>query len=286
MTTTPAGASTLMRFYLGAHHPHWLARTDVPLCVSRRALARLRTLARARGRWALDSGGFTELSTHGAWRVTARAYAEEARRFATEIGGLDFAAIQDWMCEPAVRARTGLTVEDHQRRTIASYLTLTELAPEVPWLPVVQGWCSGDYEDHVEAYAVAGIDLAHAPLVGVGSICRRQATLRTGIILGTLAGLGLRLHGFGVKTTGLRAYQHHLASADSMAWSVGARFRPPLDGHAHKTCANCLEWALGWRDELLERLAQKEHLPTFHNSTKERCEPWHERSQSTSLDSA
>src|ERR1700728_2833528 len=56
-----------MVFYLGAHQPHWLWRAGVPLFVSHRQLARKRQLRPALARWALDSGGFTELSMHGAW---------------------------------------------------------------------------------------------------------------------------------------------------------------------------------------------------------------------------
>ena len=32
----------------------------------------MKTLPRARGRWALDSGGFSELSLYGEWRTSAR----------------------------------------------------------------------------------------------------------------------------------------------------------------------------------------------------------------------
>ncbi len=34
---------------------------------------------------------------------------------------------------------------DHQERTIHSYLTLKSLAPEIQWVPVLQGWTLADY---------------------------------------------------------------------------------------------------------------------------------------------
>jgi hypothetical protein len=243
-----------VRFYLGAHRPGWLATAGVPLFVSRRTLAPVRALPRALAPWALDSGGFTELSLHGAWTMTPAAYAAEVRRFAAEVGRLDFAAPMDWMCEPAILARTGLTVEEHQRRTIESYLTLSEIAPELPWIPVLQGWSISDYWRHADAYEGAGIDLAKLPLVGVGTLCRRQAMTQAGAILSTLAAQGLRLHGFGFKASGLRENARYLMSADSLAWSMNARRNPPLPGHPHKSCSNCFEWAMGWRDELVARL--------------------------------
>ncbi len=59
----------------------------------------------------------------------------------------------------------------------------------------------GDYLRCAEAYERAGIDLAEEPLIGIGSICRRQATALTELILTTLHAHGLtRLHGFGSKS--------------------------------------------------------------------------------------
>jgi hypothetical protein len=52
------------------------------------------------------------------------------RRYRDEIGCLDWAAPQDWMCEPFILAKTGLSVREY-RRTVASYLRLTELAPDL-----------------------------------------------------------------------------------------------------------------------------------------------------------
>jgi hypothetical protein len=239
------------RFYLGTHRAAWLARTDVPLFVSAAQLRGRRTFPRARGAWALDSGGFTELQLYGRWTVDARTYAAEVRRWAAEVGAPDFAAIQDWMCEPFMLGRTGLSIAEHQRRTIASYLELRELAPEIPWMPVVQGWGAPDYLDHLDAYERAGVDLRTQPIVGVGSICRRQATSSAVRIITALSTEGVRVHAFGAKAEGLRLFGDRIASADSMAWSFVARRRPVLlescEGTGHKNCANCLRWALEWR---------------------------------------
>lgn len=238
-----------MRFYLGTHRPSWLLRTDVPLFVSAVQLRGRRTFPRASGPWALDSGGFSELQLHGRWTVDARTYAAEVRRWAAEVGMPDFAAIQDWMCEPDMLRRTGLAIAEHQRRTIDSYLALRELAPEIPWTPVLQGWGAPDYLDHFDAYGRAGVDLRSQPLVGVGSICRRQASGSARRIIGALQSEGVRIHAFGVKSEGLALFGDQIASADSMAWSFVARRRPVLmDGCVgHKNCANCLRWALEWR---------------------------------------
>lgn len=239
-----------MIFYLGTHKTGWLERTDVPLFVSRRQLAIRSRLPRARGRWALDSGGFSELSMFGRWETSPEVYASEASRFAAEVGGMDWAAIQDWMCEPSVRARTGLSVREHQERSIGSLHRLRELAPHVRWAPVLQGWEPRDYTRHVELYRAAGVELERAPVVGVGSVCRRQDV---DPIIGLVRELAqeMPIHVFGFKTDGLPRVQDVVASSDSMAWSAGARRRDPIQGHTHATCANCIEWALRWRAQLL-----------------------------------
>lgn len=241
----------MRRFYLGTHQVVWLTRTEVPLFVSHRRLARYRTLPRACGRWALDSGGFTELSTFGEWRTSPQAYATAIGRYHEQVGRLDWAAPQDWMCEPWIVAKTGLTVAEHQARTVDSWLWLSATVYGVSIIPVLQGWELGDYVVHAEQYRTEGVDLAKVPLVGLGSVCRRQATGEIDAITAELAGYGFRLHGFGVKTSGLRTYSHRLASADSMAWSYNARRHPPLPECTHASCANCMTWALRWRDRVL-----------------------------------
>lgn len=248
-------------FWLGVHHPGWLRESDVPMFVSRNRLCRYRTLPRARGPWALDSGGFTELSRHGRWTLSPAAYVAEARRYAEEVGLLAWAAPQDWMCEPSMLRATGLSVADHQERTTANLLELRALCPSGPFVPVLQGWTPADYLRHVEAYDRAGVDLMAEPLVGVGTVCRRQDTRDAEVILRSLAALGLRLHGFGVKLTGLARFSDVLISADSMAWSYTARRQGVrLPGCVHRTCANCRVWAEAWRQEVLAvALRPREH---------------------------
>jgi hypothetical protein len=254
-------AADAFRFYLGVHQPAWLTRTTVPLFLSRVRLAPRKHLPRARGPWALDSGGFSELAKHGRWTLTAVEYVAEVRRYASEIGRLEWAATMDWMCEPDVRRKTGLSVVEHQRRTADSYVELRSLAPELPWAPVLQGWTVGEYEDHLELYARRGVDLSAAPVVGVGSICRRQAHARSVFLLDQLAREGLRLHAFGFKRAGLRALRDFdalgagsdrerggVVSADSMAWSFHGR----REGGGRQ---NDLGFALEWRTETLDALA-------------------------------
>lgn len=244
-----------MRFYLGTHQPAWLARDlNLPLLVSHRRLADRRSLPRATGRWACDSGGFSELSLHGHWRTSARAYVTAIRRYANEIGQLDWAAPMDHQTEPDILARTGATVHVHQHRTVANYLHLRDLAPDLPIIPVLQGQSVRDYQHCADIYERHGVDLAALPLVGVGSVCRRQHTAEVERIMRTLSQRGLRLHGFGVKISGLGRYAETMSSADSASWSRQGRFVPGCSS-SHRSESNCLRFALAWHDRLMRSLA-------------------------------
>ena len=250
-----------MQFYLGTPEPSWLWRAvRLPLFVSHRRLARLRTLRRATTPWALDSGGFSELALYGGWQTSPDEYLAAVARYEREIGGLEWAAPQDWMCEDVMLAKTGLTRGEHQRRTVASVLELRGRWSEFsdatcPIVPVLQP----DYLDCIELYRAAGIDLANEPLVGVGSVCRRENTEEIGAVLAEIAAAvpGIALHGFGVKSGGLRRYGEVLVSADSQAWSSAARndasrgrdVRTPYCRHKG-ACAWCRHAALAWRSRV------------------------------------
>lgn len=240
-----------MDFLLGTHEVSWLARTRRPLFISAVRLERQKTWPKAKGEWGQDSGGFSMIGKFGYWPGTDAEYAANTRRWGGAIGGLRWAAIRDWMCEPFMLAKTGKTIADHQKLTIESLANLRALAPEIAWTPVLQGWHPDDYEAHAAMYRASGFDLSLEPIVGVGSVCRRQATSEGEAVFRRVAQLGLRIHAFGVKTDGLRRYGSLLASADSMAWSYAARVRPVrLPGCKHVTCANCFRWATRWADDL------------------------------------
>ena len=265
-------------FFLGTHQTGWLACAGVPLFVSDTRLRERVGLPRAAAPWACDSGGFTQLQKHGAWTIEPADYIARVRRYRDEIGRLEWAAPQDWMCEPAIIdggwhggqyfAGTHLPVAEHQHRTVANFLHLRETAPDLPFIPVLQGFALDDYRRCADLYDAAGIDLALEPIVGLGSVCRREATREIFEIVAALHACGLtRLHGFGVKSAGLDLYGGLLASADSLAWSFDARrYRRPspwcTDHCRAKNCASCLSYALAWRARtILPRLAARHEGP-------------------------
>ncbi|MFF6966234.1 hypothetical protein ACFY9G_23065 [Streptomyces anthocyanicus] len=275
------------RLYLGTHMTNWLWDERFAkifhgtiFFISRVRLAPRRSpFPRALHRYCIDSGGFSEIQKYGRWRGTAAEYVAEIRRFLAELGPelCEWVAPQDWMCEEIVirggvgargqvfhgtREARGLKPGDpeqdltvavriHQRKTVDNLIELRRLAPEIKFIPVLQGNRFEDYMVCDQMYADAGIDLAAEPVVGLGSVCRRQATSEIREIVEHFAGKGYRLHGFGVKTLGLASYADGLVSADSMAWSEDARRSDPLPGHTHKNCANCPDWAIRWHQRIV-----------------------------------
>jgi hypothetical protein len=175
------------------------------------------------GDWIMDSGAFSEISTHGKYRHSTAEYVEQIERW-RKCGNLLAAVTQDWMCEPFIVAKTGLTVLEHQKRTIDRYREISS-ATDMYIMPVLQGYTKSDYLNHLDMY---GTLLKHGAWVGVGSICKRNSNI--GAIEEILTAIkserpDLRLHGFGLKVTALSSasVRDCLYSADSMAWSFAAR---------------------------------------------------------------
>ena len=247
-----------MRFYLGTHQLRHLEIASVPLFVSMRSLHKRKKPLTQQGRLAIDSGGFTELNMYGKWTVSAEAYCERLNRL--EDLGLrpDWAAQQDWMVEPFVLKKTGKSIIEHQNRTVLNLIRLRELQPKVHVIPVIQGWSLQDYERCIHFFYKKGVDLSREQVVGVGSVCRRQATTEIHDIMKFVHSCGIAAHGFGVKVQGLKKYANLLTSADSLAWSFGARQRQEHcescieAGVTTKNCANCISYALAWRERLVK----------------------------------
>lgn len=269
--TAPTLAA-LRRLWLGTHEPSWLTNPQLPpLCIARQRMLRP-TASRGRGAVVdlmLDSGAFTELQRFGRWTLTPAEYVNQVRDIAATTGRLVRVAAQDWMCEDAVIhggqygpnyfAGTGLSRREHLERTVQNAVELRQLAPDLPWLWTVQGYEVDEYLLCLELYRSAGFDLTAEPVVGVGSVCRRQDTEEIHDVFRQLHGAGMeRMHGFGVKSLGFRRYGYLLTSADSLAWSYDARRRggkvprplparmPGCPSTTHRTCQNCPDWALSW----------------------------------------
>jgi hypothetical protein len=241
-------------FYLGSHISGWLATAGVPLFVSHRRLAG-KSLPRAAAGWAVDSGAYTELLLFGQWTTTARQYVQAVRRYDDEIGRLEWAAPQDLTCEVEVLRRTGMSLRQHQRRTIDNFIELQTLWGDPhtsPFMPVLQGFSTSNYVRCMHMYARAGIDLTHFP-----------SRYRIGVPApGQRGGRRHRLSDARPRPRHAHARLRHQDRRPGPLRAQGTHRRQPrvelpghkeptLPGHRHKSCASCLDYALQWRQHVL-----------------------------------
>ncbi|RPH76004.1 hypothetical protein EHM76_00185 [bacterium] len=211
-----------MRFFVGLYKL-WHARhfNDAFVSVNRLSIRKRKPLGCS---WIMDSGAFSELARHGRYRNSVADYAAEIERVRAFDLGLLCAVAQDYMCEPMILKRTGLTVHEHQALTIERYAELRELTA-VEIMPVLQGYAPDEYVRHLDMYDRL---LRDGAWVGVGSVCKRNYSKPQEVehILFEIKRRrpDLRLHGFGLKKTALASagVREMLHSADSMAWSYAA----------------------------------------------------------------
>lgn len=135
-----------------------------------------------------------------------------------------------------------------------------------PPVPVIQGWTVSDYlrslDLMLEVWQRWEPWAAPPTLVGLGSVCRRDIGHRTHGLMAILAALegrlppGSRLHLFGVKGSVLSEIKMcpWIASADSMAFDVGARIEAYRSGSSN-TLAHRAEAMSSWMTRAHQRMA-------------------------------
>lgn len=232
-----------MRFFCGMHSLAHAGRLPRVFVSANRLRGRKAPIPAHE--WIMDSGGFSELLNHGAYRESPEQFAENARRWASNGSGKLLAVVsQDFMCAPPVLERTGASVADHQRLTIERYDRLLQLGVGTYLMPVLQGQVPADFVAHVKAY---GDRLAPGAWVAVGSIqpiSTNPAAVGAVLLAIKQARPDLRLHGLGLKGASLAdsLCRAMLESADSMAWSFAAR-REGRNG-------NCASEAVRWVEKM------------------------------------
>ena len=247
-----------MRFFTGLHQPSDAKHFDAAFVSVNRIRNRKSNFQV--GDWIMDSGAFSELSRPNTilsdgtvvfndYREETSVYAEQIRRW-KDCGNLLAAVTQDYMCESFILEKTGLTVREHQEKTIARYDELLRCETGVYIMPVLQGYDPKDYVTHLRMY---GDRLAQGAWVGIGSICKRNGdprAIETVLLAIYRERPDLRLHGFGLKSTALKSgiVDQLLYSADSMAWSFQARMK-----------GNGNDWreAKRWTEGITSRWIQK-----------------------------
>lgn len=204
--------------------------------------------------WIMDSGAFSEININGHYTYTPEEYLKYI-----ELHQPSMFFNMDYMCEPFVLAKTGLTIKEHQNRTIENQIKIMDLLDKYDirgdFCGCIQGWKIEDYLNHIDALKAHGLI---TPTMGVGSVCRRKSKAQIVEVISTVKNElpSIKLHGFGVKTDILKEPMIYdcLDSCDSMAWSFDGRrieHKPCLNCPSNcKNCANCHVYMLKWYDRL------------------------------------
>jgi len=169
----------------------------------------------------IDSGGFTAARRWGRYPWSVEQYVEFIRAVSRDVP-LDFCAILDYACEPSVDRSTLETNQERIVATIRNEARCYEAAPDLPWLPVLQG---DTLEERSFDLAIRKeVGMLPAGYAGIGSICGRGAVAARRVVKFYADQLpGRVFHGFGMHICALDddAVYAVVKSWDSYAWTWG-----------------------------------------------------------------
>lgn len=216
----------------------------------------------------IDCGGFTAAKRWGKYPWTFQQYIDWIYEESRDVK-LDFCAIMDYACEPGVNRSTYQTNIDRINQTIKNEASLIDLAPDLPWLPVLQGNTLKE-----RAYDLnRRRELGQLPdsYAGIGSVCGRGAVGAIEAVRFYRRQLpGVEYHGFGMHIQALDRDDVYFSikSWDSYSWNWGRgvkdKDRPPeyyrQPGETYTQHTFNLA-RLYWQNTIEPRLTRNRQLP-------------------------
>lgn len=166
-----------------------------------------------------------------------------------------FWAYQDYPCEHDILQKYDRSVDNHIDRTIDRAITCANRADDLGidgGTFVLQGWYADDYLKCLDKAREHGLLTSR---IGIGSVCgrtdKRQASRIIRSVRNNLPSK-YDLHGFGIKRSLLsRApVRRALTSADSLAYSMQARYRSEIDHSWHDVAYEFLQWKAALEDTI------------------------------------
>lgn len=217
---------------------------------------------------AIDSGGFTAAQKWGKYPWTPQQYTDFIRETARDVT-LDFCAVMDYACEREVNRITYHTNRQRIKATIRNETALKALAPDLPWLPVLQG--NTIEERSIDINLRAKIGLLPTTFAGIGSICgRTPSQAQQAIRFYTQHLPGVKFHPFGIHIQALDADDVYwlIKSWDTYSWNWprGAKNldRPPEYRHQEGETWSSYTYRLAklyWQNTILPRIEQpRQHI--------------------------
>lgn len=218
----------------------------------------------------IDSGGFTAAKRWGQYPWSYAQYADWIRESSRDVD-LDFCAVMDYACEPTVNRDILATNQARIEATIKNEARLKEVAPDLPWLPVLQGDNLTERAYDLERRR----ELGQLPTdyAGIGSVCGRGRNGAVETVRFYAWQLpGVKFHGFGMHIQALDDNETYFAlkSWDSYGWTWGKgqrdMDRPPeylrQPGESYTELTNRLG-RLYWQNTISPRLTRDRQRPLF-----------------------
>lgn len=173
----------------------------------------------------VDSGGYSMFRKWGNFPFTTDEYIDFVDLLMDDYPVTEVATM-DLPCEPSVNRHTFRTNIDRIKRTIEYADELLE-NPNIPWVPVVQGYTLNEYKACVNLLN-GNAGAMSAKTWAIGTLCARK---KTGGIRNIVVNLrkeidpSIELHSFGLAINALRDPQvfFSIDSSDSGTWSFNGR---------------------------------------------------------------
>ena len=169
----------------------------------------------------IDSGGFSFFKKWGEYPFDLETYLSFIYNLKEQYP-LELCAVMDYPCEIEANRTKLKTNKDRIEATVRNAVECIDADPNLPWIPVIQGFSLEEYLHCVDLYEQVGIRLDY---IAVGSVCARKGNLHSirRILTKIRDRTKARLHSFGLSLTYLKDSQIHNAvySSDSAAWNWG-----------------------------------------------------------------
>ena len=180
---------------------------------------------------AIDSGGFTAHKKWGKYPWSYEQYIEFIRKMSRDVT-LDFCAVMDYACEREVNRSAYETNKSRIEATIENEIALRQLAPNLPWLGVLQGNTLSERAWDITQRQE--LELIYQRM-GIGSICGRSPRESREVIRFYMQQLPhVHYHAFGLD---IRTFDKAddifwaIASWDSYTWCWGRGMKHMRDPH-------------------------------------------------------
>jgi len=178
----------------------------------------------------LDSGGYSFFIKWGKYPFSVEEYVSFANQIQDEYP-LTEVAIMDYACEPDINRTNLKTNKERIDSTIQNALSCIDYEPNLPWVPIVQGYTLQEYRYCLDQYKEVGLYDDDFHLWAIGSLCARKKVggIRK-IVVDLSREINYPIHTFGMTITALKDPQifFNIHSSDSGAWSFNAKSHQKL----------------------------------------------------------